>query len=197
MILIRATPHTYRHAHYKSTIRHFFTFDEGSKTASTRIKKTNTKKKEGNQHYEKKMILASKRDMYDVVSDVSKYKEFLPWCVDSVVKETRGNTMIADLSIGFGMLNDKWTSHVQLDPEACVVIANAESGPVFHFLTSKWEIKDGPSENTCWATFSISYKFKSSVYTIFNDRVFSDVQKSMVTAFEKRCLEVQANRLNN
>ena len=55
-------------------------------------------------------------DLFDIIVDVDKYAEFLPWCVASRVRQRNDDgSLIADLSIGYGSLREKFTSSVSSD----------------------------------------------------------------------------------
>src|ERR1044071_5176537 len=53
--------------------------------------------------------------MFDLVADVSRYPEFLPWCMGARIREQTADMILADLMIGFKMVREKFTSRVWLD----------------------------------------------------------------------------------
>lgn len=64
-------------------------------------------------HSETKVVPFSPEEMFDVVADVNKYHEFLPFCVDSrVLRRPNDNVMEAALRIGFKVFTESYTSRV-------------------------------------------------------------------------------------
>jgi coenzyme Q-binding protein COQ10 len=64
-------------------------------------------------HKETKVVPFSPEEMYDVVADVDKYHEFLPFCVESrVLRQPNENVMEAALKIGFKVFTESYTSRV-------------------------------------------------------------------------------------
>jgi coenzyme Q-binding protein COQ10 len=82
-------------------------------------------------HQETKIVPFSPEDMYDVVADVDRYREFLPFCVDSkVLRRPNDNVMEASLRIGFKVFTEAYTSRVIMKRPEKIVIKSIES-PTF------------------------------------------------------------------
>lgn len=60
--------------------------------------------------------------MYNVVSDIDRYKDFLPWCTDSKITSRKENVVTADLKIGFQIYEEKYTSKVELEKPRSVKV---------------------------------------------------------------------------
>ena len=60
-------------------------------------------------HSEKRKVPYSPLKMFDLVADIEKYPEFLPWCIASRVISNDNNILIADLMIGFQVFKEKST----------------------------------------------------------------------------------------
>src|SRR5699024_11114652 len=71
-------------------------------------------------HAERRRLPYRPEQLYDLVADVERYPAFLPWCLGARIKRREGNTLIADLVIGFKMIRERFTSRVVLhdDTEA-------------------------------------------------------------------------------
>ena len=59
-------------------------------------------------HHEKRFVGHSPRQMFDLVSNVKKYPDFLPWCLGSRILNNDGDVLIADLIIGFQIYREKF-----------------------------------------------------------------------------------------
>src|ERR1700710_1474377 len=55
----------------------------------------------------------SAEQMFDLVADVSRYPEFLPWVVATRVKSDSETEMVADMLVGFKMIKEKFTSRIE------------------------------------------------------------------------------------
>ena len=65
-------------------------------------------------HAEKRVLPYTPEQLFELVADVEKYPEFLPWCVGLRIREKREDLVIADMMIGYKFLREKFTSHVAL-----------------------------------------------------------------------------------
>lgn len=101
-MLLAASSSSMRFAAMRSRSRHrpFFSFASPSKAL---VKS----------HQETKVVPFSPEEMFDVVADVNKYHEFLPFCVESrVLRQPNDNVMEAALRIGFKVFTESYTSRV-------------------------------------------------------------------------------------
>ena len=87
-------------------------------------------------HAERQIIPYRPDQLFDLVADVGKYPEFLPWCVGARIRTRTERDLVADLTIGFGPFRESFTSRVALDrPERVKV--RYENGP-FRYLNNQW-----------------------------------------------------------
>jgi len=145
-------------------------------------------------HFEKRLINCSVDHLFDIVADVEKYHEFVPYCLSSKVLKREGNTMEAEMVVGFKFLEEKYTSVVTLDWPKSIKVS-VLSSKLFHYLTNSWEFEPGSEPDTCWTSFEVSFQFKSEIHRTINDMFFSEVQKRMLFAFENRCKELSHEKL--
>ena len=66
-------------------------------------------------HSEKKIINHKPEDLFDLVADVRRYPEFLPWCLASRIRSETEKEIIAELIIGFQIFKEQFTSKVIID----------------------------------------------------------------------------------
>ena len=141
-------------------------------------------------HFEKRKVPYSSLKMFDLVSDIEKYPDFLPWCLASRVISNDKNIVIADLMIGFQVFKEKFRSKVKLDRKNMIISVTYEDGP-FKFLTNKWDFKE--NKNHCEINFYLDFEFKNIFFQSLMERLFSDAVKRMVAAFEKRAAYLYNN----
>ncbi|MDC0196256.1 type II toxin-antitoxin system RatA family toxin [Gammaproteobacteria bacterium] len=134
-------------------------------------------------HAERRNLPHTPEHMFNLVSDVEKYPEFLPWCVGVRVKEKTAKRISADMMIGYKMFREKFSCKVNLTfPDRIDVIY--EDGP-FKYLNNHWifmKEKDG----TCTVDFFVDFEFKATLLQKVIGVVFNEAVKIMVHAFEKR-----------
>jgi coenzyme Q-binding protein COQ10 len=134
-------------------------------------------------HAEQRNLPHSPEHMFDLVSDVEKYPEFLPWCVGIRLKEKTTKRINADMMIGYKMFREKFSCRVELThPDRIDVVY--EDGP-FKYLNNHWifiEKEDG----TCTVDFFVDFEFNSTILQKVIGVVFNEAVKIMVRAFEKR-----------
>lgn len=134
-------------------------------------------------HAEKRVLPHTPEQMYQLVADIEKYPQFLPWCVALRVKSREQNLLIADMMIGFKMIREKFTSRVTLTPGKRVDVVY-EDGP-FKYLNNHW-IFEAHGEDACEIDFFVDFEFKSKILQKVMGAVFNEAVQLMVNAFEKR-----------
>ncbi|MBT3552727.1 MAG: type II toxin-antitoxin system RatA family toxin [Rhodospirillaceae bacterium] len=142
-------------------------------------------------HAEKRRLPHSPEQMFDLVSDVEKYPEFLPWCVATRIRgreegET-GDTITADMVIGYKMFRERFTSKVILDRPGMRIDVAYSEGP-FRYLNNHWLfLEDGDGTIV---DFYVDFEFRSRLLQKLIGAVFNEAVKIMVHAFEKRALKI-------
>jgi len=135
-------------------------------------------------HAEKRHLPYSCEQIFELVANVEKYPEFLPWCVAARVRRREGpNAFVADLVIGFKMVRERFTSRVGLTRPHRIDVTYHE-GP-FRHLTNHWTFRaDG--ETGCVIDFYIDFEFRSRTLQKIIGPLFNEAVQRMVNAFEKR-----------
>lgn len=128
-------------------------------------------------------------DLFDIIVDVDKYAEFLPWCVASRVRQRHDDgSLTADLSIGYGSIREKFTSNVMVEPETMRVITTQAAGPFKH-LRSEWRLSNGSNGGTT-ISFEIEFEFRSFILEKVIGTIFESAAHKMISAFEKRAADI-------
>jgi coenzyme Q-binding protein COQ10 len=137
-------------------------------------------------HSENKVMPYTADQMFDLVSDIENYANFLPWCAGARIesKEKVENKVIitADLIISFKVFREKFTSQVTLVSENHEVLVKYLDGP-FKYLINKWKFTDLGSRG-CSAEFMVDFEFKSKILQALIGVVFNDAMQRIVKAFE-------------
>lgn len=137
-------------------------------------------------HAEQKLVPYRAEQLFDLVADVGRYPEFLPWCVGAQVRTRTETELLADLVIGFGPFREGFTSRVALRrPE--LIRVRYENGP-FRYLTNQWRFTAAP--RGCRVDFFVDFEFRNRILTAAIGVVFNEAVRRMVHAFVKRARDV-------
>lgn len=125
--------------------------------------------------------------MFDLVADVGRYAEFLPWVVATRVRSDSDSEMIADMVVGFKSLREKFTSRVVKERPRMIDVHYVD-GPL-RDLDNSWVFRPHP-EGGCELDFTVEFAFKSRVFEKLAGQYFDRAFHKMVAAFEARAAEV-------
>lgn len=137
-------------------------------------------------HAERQVVPYSPEQLFDLVADVGKYPQFLPWCVAARVRHNTGTELVADLTIGFGPFRESFTSRVTLDRPNRVTV-KYENGP-FRYLNNQWDFF--PRGSGTEVAFFVDFEFRSRILQAAIGVVFNEAVRRMVNAFRKRARDV-------
>lgn len=138
-------------------------------------------------HAEKRLIPFAPDQMFDLVADIEKYPEFLPWCVGTRIRKREDNVILADMVIGYRMFRERFTSRVKLTPRNRIDVAYSE-GP-FKYLNNHWVFLP-TDEGHCMVDFYVDFEFRSRLLQKLIGVVFGEAVRIMVRAFERRAAEI-------
>jgi coenzyme Q-binding protein COQ10 len=133
-------------------------------------------------HAERRLLPYSPEQLFDLVADVGKYPQFLPWCVGARVKSRTKTELRADLTIGFGPFRESFSSHVTLERPGQLRVTY-ENGP-FRYLNNQWVFIADPKG--CQVDFFVDFEFRSRILQAAIGVVFNEAVRRMVNAFEVR-----------
>ncbi|MEQ8806889.1 MAG: type II toxin-antitoxin system RatA family toxin [Rhodospirillales bacterium] len=123
--------------------------------------------------------------MFDLVADVGRYPEFLPWCQATRIRERSDTLLVADMVIGFKIFRERFTSRVTLDWEARRIDVAYSDGP-FKYLKNHWIFAPAENGQGCDIDFYVDFEFRSKLLQSAISVVFNEAVTKMVNAFESR-----------
>lgn len=141
-------------------------------------------------HAEERLLPYEVEQLFDLVADIERYPEFLPWCVGARIRERRDDYILGDLLIGWRMVRERFTSRVHLYKPDRIDVEYAE-GP-FKYLENHWKFI--PQNGGTLIDFHVDFEFRSRVLTGIVETVFTEAVKRMVGAFEKRARQLYGER---
>ncbi len=136
------------------------------------------------------LVMHSVQQMYDLVNDVDRYKEFLPWCGDSVALEQSEEQAIASITIAFKGVHKNFTTRNNLTPPEQIQISLVD-GP-FRHLSGAWKFKQLTDE-ACKIELVLDYDFSNRLVGSVIGPVFRYIADSMVESFVKRADQIYSS----
>ena len=134
-------------------------------------------------HSEKRIINHKAENLFNLVADVKRYPEFLPWCLAARIRAQNEKELTADLIIGFQIFKEQFTSRVIIDRNKLKIDTSYADGP-FKYLQNHWKFL--PHPDGCEIDFYVDFEFKSRLLQTVMETLFTEAVKRMVKAFENR-----------
>jgi len=139
----------------------------------------------------KKKIPCSKENLIEMVLDIEKYPEFVPWCLDSKIhdKIDKGDKIEikADLTIGKSFFRDTYKSFVIYNKSEDSIHVTNIDGPLKH-LENEWFFRqDGDSSEV---EFNVDFELKNKILNVLMIKSFDLGLKKIADAFEKRPIQL-------
>ena len=146
----------------------------------------------------KRLIECQKKDLINLVLDIEKYPQFVPFCYDAKIHENKNEgdlqKIIADLTIGKGPFKDTYKSDVAFDKKNDTIYVKNIKGPLNH-LSNNWNFtdkKNGITEVTFDIDFEITNKFLNSLMVVS----FQYGLEKIADAFQSRAEKLFSNTKN-
>ncbi len=133
-------------------------------------------------HHEVRHLRYSAEQMFDLVADVKRYAEFLPWVSAMRVRTDTATETTADMIVGFKGLRETFTSKVRKDRPHTIEVDYVD-GPL-KYLRNSWRFV--PEGEGCAIDFTVDFAFKNRVFEMLAGQVFGAALRKMIGAFETR-----------
>jgi len=145
-------------------------------------------------HNVKRSVLVpySPERMFDLVADVARYPEFMPWCGGATVLEQTDSSMRASITISLAGLKQSFTTQNTHDYPRSIHLSLVD-GP-FSALEGHWEFQPlGEAGDACKVLFTLEYAFSSRTLEMLVGPVFNRVASSFIDAFSQRADALYGN----
>jgi coenzyme Q-binding protein COQ10 len=129
----------------------------------------------------------SAEQMFDLVADVGRYAEFLPWVIATRVKSDSETEMVADMVVGFKALRESFTSRVAKTRPSAIDVHYVD-GPLSD-LDNVWTFRV-VDDRTCEIDFVVDFTFKNRLFERIAGQYFDRAFRKMVEAFEARAAQL-------
>lgn len=138
-------------------------------------------------HSETRHLPYTPKQLFDMVADVARYDEFLPWVVAVRIRSSSESETIADLIVGFNAFKERFTSRVAKTRPGRITVDYIE-GPL-KYLKNEWRFEPTPQGGTT-IFFSVDFAFKSRIFEALAGQMFDRALRRMTSAFEMRAAEL-------
>ena len=139
----------------------------------------------------KKLIECKKEQLIDLVLDIEKYPEFVPFCVNAKVYEKKEQDnlllIVADLTIGKGPFKDTYKSDVKYNKKEDSIFVTNLDGPLKH-LENTWYFNE--KNNITEVSFKVDFELKNDFLNIVMTKSFQFALDKIAEAFQKRAEEL-------
>ena len=121
--------------------------------------------------------------MYELVADVARYPEFLPWVSAIRIRKDDDIEMLADMVVGFKSLRETFTSRVLKTPHRSIVVDYLD-GPMKH-LHNIWKFENLAGGGST-VDFTVDFSFRNRMFEALAGQFFDTALRKMTTAFIDR-----------
>jgi coenzyme Q-binding protein COQ10 len=131
--------------------------------------------------------------MFDLVADVDKYPQFVPFCRSMKVKkrgeDARGRpTIVCEMTVAYKLIHETFTTLVTLDRDEQQIIVDYLRGP-FRRLENRWRFR-AVAEDASEVEFYLLYEFQSRTLGMLMGAMFEAVFRRFADAFERRADQI-------
>jgi coenzyme Q-binding protein COQ10 len=134
-------------------------------------------------HSETRHLPYTPDQLFDLVADVGRYDEFLPWVVAVRIRSSSEEETVADHVVGFNAFKERFTSKVNKQRPGRVCVDYIE-GPL-KYLHNEWTFEPADDGGTD-VHFSVDFAFKSRLFETLAGQMFDRALRRMIGAFETR-----------
>lgn len=137
-------------------------------------------------HTEKRLLPYTPEQLFDLVADVGRYQEFLPWVAATRIRSNGETETVADLVVGFGALKETFTSKVRKRRPGSIEIDYVE-GPL-KYLHNNWKFHAAPGGTE--VDFCVDFAFRNRIFEAIAGQMFDRALRRMINAFEARAAKL-------
>jgi coenzyme Q-binding protein COQ10 len=134
-------------------------------------------------HHERRHLPYTPEQLFDLVADVERYPEFLPWVLAAHIRRREGDAVWVDLTVGTRIVRRTFTSEASLRRPNRIVIASHDA--MFDHYQQVWSFEPAEDGGTI-VEFRVDFGFRSSLMQTLMGRFLEGIAADMVSAFKHR-----------
>ena len=127
----------------------------------------------------------SAKKLFDIVLDIEKYPDYIPWCTKIVINERKNNEIYADMYVKYKfILAQKFGSQVKFNKNELTIQTNYVEGPLKD-LTTNWKFET-INKKKSKILFDVSFEFKNFIHQKLAETFYPLIENKMINSFKKR-----------
>jgi coenzyme Q-binding protein COQ10 len=138
-------------------------------------------------HFERRYSFCTAEQLFDVVADVEKYSEFLPWILSSRILKREPTGVWVEMVLGIGPLELRFTSRAVLHRPHAIEITSDEAP--FDWFQQRWEFATDP-DGRAVVGYTYEFSLRSGSLDLISHAFLEQVVHAMIDAFEERAVQV-------
>ena len=128
-------------------------------------------------------------DLYNIVLDIEKYPDYIPWCSKIEITESKKNFLKANMIVNYKFFPpQKFTSNVIYDYDQLFIKTGYINGPLKD-LNTLWKFEN-IKKNKSKIIFSIEFEFQNMIHQKIAELFFPLIENKMVDSFIKRANKI-------
>ena len=125
--------------------------------------------------------------VFDLVADVERYPDFLPWWVAVRVSQRDGEVYYTDQVVRFGLVRERFSSKTVLRRPERIDVTSSDR--LFRHFSLAWTF-DSDLEGNCRVALAVDLEFHSRLFHELFGRVLPHTLGGIISAFETRACRV-------
>lgn len=121
--------------------------------------------------------------LFDLVADVERYPEFMPWVIDAHIRDRKDHTILVDMTIAAGPLRKRFSTVGVLDRPHRIKISSRD--PMFDWFGQQWTFESATGGGTN-IEYHVDLKFRSRILQLLIGASFADRAVATISAFKHR-----------
>lgn len=138
-------------------------------------------------HHERRHLPYTQQQLFDLVADVDRYAEFLPWMAASRIRRREGNTVWVEMEIGRASLRRRFGSKGVLEPPHRIAIEGED--PLFERFSQVWTFEPAQDGGT-HVEVRVDIAFRSRFLGGLMEQFMNEVATDLVAAFKHRARQI-------
>ncbi len=135
------------------------------------------------------LISHSAEKLFNIVLDIERYPEYIPWCTKMIINKKNKNEIFADMYVKYKfILAQKFGSHVKFDPNNLTIMTSYIEGPLKD-LTTKWKFQAIDKKNSK-ILFDVNFEFKNYIHQKVAETFYPLIENKMIDSFKKRADDI-------
>lgn len=137
------------------------------------------------------IVMCSREALFDLVNDIERYPEFLPWCLAAHVESKTDTQITAQLTVGKSGIKQSFSTRNLLKRPEQMEMTLVE-GP-FKQLRGVWQFSELNSD-ACKVNFDLQFEFSNKLTALALGAVFNQAADTLVDAFCARANQLYGNK---